>query len=339
MIDSKTNKDNKNKKIIFYINILGVLILGFCLGYLVSDYYASKNEYSYSPGLRKKDTSGLIAPLLTSGSKKLLKGSLFDKSVNDFIQTSIENGDATNISFYYVNFKNGEWTSYNENEKYSPASLLKVPIMIAVYKLGEKDNTFLDKTIYFDGKLDLNKGEYYKPAKYITGGNSYTIDELVEYMIKYSDNNATALILSVIPPDVLNEIYSDLGLPTLSNNNDATVDYMSSKIYSTLFKVLYNCTYLNEEDSLKAMKLLTYADFPQGISAGVPTSTLVGNKFGERTILDKNGVKQYVELHDCGIVYAKSSPYILCIMTKGNNFDSLDKIIETISNKVYLNNF
>jgi hypothetical protein len=41
------------------------------------------------------------------------------------------------------------------------------------------------------------------------------------------------------------------------------------------------------------------------------------------------------ELHDCGIVYLPDNPYLLCVMTKGNDFAKMEKIIEEISRLSY----
>jgi beta-lactamase class A len=64
--------------------------------------------------------------------------------------------------------------------------------------------------------------------------------------------------------------------------------------------------------------------------AGVPAGIPVAHKFGETGQV--GGERQ---LHDCGIVYYPNSPYILCIMTRGNNFEELPNIIKQISSEVY----
>jgi len=44
------------------------------------------------------------------------------------------------------------------------------------------------------------------------------------------------------------------------------------------------------------------------------------------------GLKQ---LHDCGIIYHPSKPYILCIMTKGEEIEELASVIADISRLVF----
>jgi hypothetical protein len=62
----------------------------------------------------------------------------------------------------------------------------------------------------------------------------------------------------------------------------------------------------------------------------LPKSLAVAHKFGEREL--PNGIKQ---LHDCGIVYLPKHPYLLCIMTRGTDYDRLSTVISTISKKIY----
>lgn len=74
----------------------------------------------------------------------------------------------------------------------------------------------------------------------------------------------------------------------------------------------------------------TYKD---GLSVGVPDGAVVAQKYGER--LDTEGSKvQAVELHDCGVIYAKN-PYSICIMTKGDDLGKLTSAIKDISGIVY----
>ncbi len=58
---------------------------------------------------------------------------------------------------------------------------------------------------------------------------------------------------------------------------------------------------------------------------------IVAHKFGERSFLDKK-TKQ---LHDCGIVYHPAKPYVLCVMTRGDDFDKLSAVLRSVSALVY----
>ena len=98
----------------------------------------------------------------------------------------------------------------------------------------------------------------------------------------------------------------------------------------------YNATYLSQEYSEKALKLLTEPDIP-GIRAGVPTTITVAQKFGERSVYDTNNNLTDRELHDCGIVYKPGSPYLLCVMSRGKDFDTMAKNISDLSALVYQN--
>jgi hypothetical protein len=86
------------------------------------------------------------------------------------------------------------------------------------------------------------------------------------------------------------------------------------------------------------MELLIQAHFPDGIEGGVPKNTPIAQKFGERLVKagnDTNSPTLYNELHSCGIIFYPEHPYLLCIMTKGNNFTNLSQLIQSISKTVY----
>ena len=57
-------------------------------------------------------------------------------------------------------------------------------------------------------------------------------------------------------------------------------EYFTAKNYSKVFFALLNATYLNKENSEKALELLSNTDFTQGIVAGVPNNIKVAHKFG-----------------------------------------------------------
>lgn len=333
------NQNNKSKSILanipyfshIFIFFLGVISTYLCITSLTNN---PQKENSYM--IRKPSKSKFVAPLLLGGdSTTFYRDDSFSKKINTYTDEEIRKNNALSISVYFKNLTTGNWAGVNENDHYAPASLMKVPIMLAIFKQAEEDPTFLKKELYYDGTTDLNQEEYYKPEMKILPHHSYSIQKLLDYMITYSDNNATVLLLSITPKNALTEVFTDLGLPVPDDTTTGTIDYMSDKLYSRLFRVLYNSTYLNEEYSEKALKILANPDFPNGITHSLPHDMSVANKFGERTIYNQDKTIRYRELHDCGIIYAPKSPYLLCIMTKGNDFKALETIIQDISTMTY----
>jgi hypothetical protein len=67
------------------------------------------------------------------------------------------------------------------------------------------------------------------------------------------------------------------------------------------------------------------------LAAGLPKNLEISHKFGERQI----GVTGEKQLHDCGIIYVPSHPYLLCIMNRGNDFKKMADFIKNISSFVY----
>ncbi len=236
------------------------------------------------------------------------------------------------VSVYYQDLKSGRWFGINQNENYDPASLLKIPIMIAYFKEAESDPSILSKKIYYQQKQDFNTNQNIALTKSIQSDQNYTIEELINSMIVNSDNNSKELLAQYIDPSLLNEVYSDLNIPLGAPDSD----FMSVRSYSYFFRVLYNSTYLDHDFSEKALALLTQTNFKDGIVAGIPDYISVAHKFGERRFINSsNNQVLGQELHDCGIIYDPIHPYLLCIMTRGVDISSLENIIQKISAGIY----
>ncbi len=271
-----------------------------------------------------------INPILlcnTNNGQEYNEDNVLSKQLLNY-QSSNQTND---LSVYFLSLVGGGWSSLNENETYSPASMLKVPTVVEALKSAESDPSILSKKIYYDGSFDDNKAEYFKSQQSIQAGQSYSVDELMPYIIDYSDNNALRLLHNALTQSSFDKLYKDLGIEIPANS----IDFMSAKTYSLFLRVLYNSTYLTRDDSEKVMKLLLFHDFPQGLEAGVPSSVEVGQKFGERQVINPDGTIVSRELHDCGIIYIPNKPYILCVMTKGQDFTSLSNDIKNVSRLVY----
>jgi beta-lactamase class A len=236
---------------------------------------------------------------------------------------------------YFTDLKTGAWADVDGDNMFYPSSLGKIPLMIAYYQESENDPTVLTKQLMYPvGSTDLNQMQDITPEEAIVPGQSYSINDLIGYMIKYSDNNATALLDANIDPDTLSRVYGDLGIPSEDNVNLSNADFITAHQVSTMFRVLYNATYLSRDDSEKALQLLSQVSFTQGLVAGVSSSTVVSHKLGLVGIAPNNVTTEH-ELHDCGIVYAKD-PYLMCVMTRGSApLPKLENIIAQLSKTAY----
>ncbi len=237
-----------------------------------------------------------------------------------------KSGIVSNASVYLRQLSQGDFMLIGEEQKYNPGSLLKVPELITFMKMREKDPGLLDKKIAYTSPLVLPKQAYYL-SKSIEVGKSYTIRELLYYMIAYSDNNATMLLNQRMDLNVFKKIFTDLGMqdPDMTKNDIP----ISVRQYSLFMRVLYNASYLSIDDSEYCTELLSHSDFDKGLINGLPKTVKVAHKFGEAN----DGVDAHFS--ESGIVYLNNTPYLLTVMTKGKNNTLLPGVISDISKKVY----
>lgn len=320
-----------------WLLILITLALGVGLGFVLRLDPVTDKSLESIPFRASDPSFNLINPLLGYDSAEAINfGELVDlkNNINNLIQQETDGHSAEKISVYFRDLDRARWIGINQDEPFSPASLLKVPLMMAYYKLSETNPGVLNKQIVFDGKNNIDKEETIQPAQRLQIGQTYTVDELIKEMITYSDNNAMQLLLNNIDPAALNQVFVDLDvlLPT----SGAAQDFISAKTYALFFRVLYGATYLSHYNSQKALDILNKSAFKDGLAAGVPNGLAVAHKFGEYGLKDPvTGVVSSREFHDCGIVYYLKSPYFLCVMTKGNDLGKLEQSVRDISKAVF----
>ncbi len=279
----------------------------------------------------------LIAPLLACGDLNTNHNKKLDEiksQIEKYISDKKQSNDLIEASVYIRQPESGNWIGINENKLYDPASLAKVPIMMAYFKLTEQNPDILNRTLFFDGKINSNSLQIIKPALTLEAGRSYSVEDLIHRMIVNSDNNAELLLYNNIDKKNIEDLYNEVFTYIEANGVDS--DHISPKSYSIFFRLLYNASYLNNAFSEKALKLLTKTNYSQGLRAGLPQDVVAAQKFGERNYADKNGKIYQSELHDCGIVYYPAdNPYMICVMTRGYDLNKLADIIKNISAITY----
>jgi beta-lactamase class A len=249
------------------------------------------------------------------------------QSMNGVIEKYKASGGLTNASVYLREYGYNEWTSINETETYEPGSLFKVPVMIAILKMCERNPSLLNKKLAYTTPVHINKNIEYPAVKSIELGKSYTIKELLAYMIRYSDNSATVLLETQLDTKTVYKLFADFGLEV--PNKYAKSYLFNVKDYSLFIRSIYNATYLTPEYSEIAAELLDDSEFKIGIRKNIPNNIKIISKFGEA------GNPSERQLHETALIYINKKPYLLTIMTKGNDMRKLSEFIAEISSTVY----
>jgi len=283
-----------------------------------------------------KSNYGLLNPFIAcdlSEEKNLELIKKLDYELNELINSSIKDKKATKVSVFFRDLTSKKWVGINQNENYAPASLLKLPLLITYFKLLEIQPTLFSEKYVFK-KDPGSHAQDFEPEIQLEEGKEYTVEELLRRMIVYSDNDAMLFLGEIMDPDFLKKVFSDTGISVRVDEKNEK-DFVSPQTYSNILRMLYNSSYLTRQGSENILEMLDKTNFRDGLVAGVPSETLVSHKFGERKIINKSASSTINELHDCGIIYYPEHPYILCIMTTGDNFNNLKEIIKKASALVY----
>ncbi len=245
------------------------------------------------------------------------------------------NRDAERISVWVRDLTTLQWVGIKEKELYAPASLFKVPVMIAIFKYAEIQPGILEQKVVFETSSLVPEVDRVEPGRRLTAGQEYTIEQIVVQMIKYSDNDAYALLVNRLSDEFLSNVYGDLGM-AVRTGMSTDEEIVNARSYANIFRTLYQSSYLTPEYSQKALSILSDTEFSNGARAGVPHNVPIAHKFGIRREMAQDGRINSLKFHDCGIVYIPDHPYLYCILTDGSDEKKLEAIITSISKKIYM---
>lgn len=186
-----------------------------------------------------------------------------DVTINRIKTEVINKHPNVQVGVYVRNLNNGPWFGINENEHYSPASILKLPVLITYLKWIEKDSSIWDKKLLLGE--ETSETHYFAPSKNLIPGKEYTVRDLLNELIVYSDNKSMSALTRSIPRDLYLQVNKDLGITVPGIKTPE--DFLSVKDMATFFRILYNASYLERDTSEYALELLTHVNFDTGLRA------------------------------------------------------------------------
>lgn len=237
-----------------------------------------------------------------------------DYSLEDRIKVFLGD-DIENFSLVYYNLLTNEIVNINESKEFLAASTYKIGLNLLVYNLASTGEIDLTDTITYESS-DYEDGTGLLCTEPTIG--TYTIQELLDLSIQYSDNIATNMLGRYLGGHALvrKNLYELLNIDYPYEENTITAD-----IESQILMYIYN--HRDSENYSHLIDTLTKTEFHERLDKYIPQD-IVAHKIGSN--------ESYI--HDVGIILS-DSPYILAIYT--NNLTDAEEKIAQISKAIYYN--
>lgn len=217
----------------------------------------------------------------------------------------------SSVSVCIIDASNGNYCHVNSDKALVSASMIKLAVLCEY--MHAVDNGQLDpadrvalKNMNVVGGTGLIQTERHA---------SYTYDELCRYMIMYSDNTATNVLINKLGQDAINERVQALGCKNTSLNrqlmalNTNTENWISARDAATILYKIKNGTAASSAMCAKALEYLSKQTDNEGMAEGISSGAFAHKTGSLRSMR-----------HDGGIVLGKH-PYVivaLCDIGAGN---------------------
>ena len=245
------------------------------------------------------------------------------KDLEDYIEAGHGDIKSSDVSVYFEYLPTGIAININERNESTAASLMKLPLVMTLYKSAEDGSIDLDKSVKLKKEwLDAEFGTLYLKGE----GYEITIREAARLALSESDNTAINLIKDVnynfaaSGKDVISYLDFEADL-----SPDGQQVLVGPRAYSSVLKCLYLSCYNSKENSQQILEYLTQSTFENRIAKNIPKQTKVAHKIGTYLTNTQN---------DCGIVYLNNNNYLLCIMVEGKD-PVASQVIAELSGIIY----
>lgn len=218
------------------------------------------------------------------------------------------------------NLETGEQLSIRGGETFPSASLIKVPVLVALLEEVRKGTIGLDERM---GMIARDRVGGSGALKHMEPGLPLTVGDAAWLMVTLSDNTATNLILDKVNVRTVWERMEALGLPhskihskTFLRSTSVAMD--SSARYGLgvttpdetvqLFALLHQGRAVSPALDSLALAMLRANQDGTKLTRWLPEGVAVAHKSGD---VDR-------ARNDCGIIYGPDAPVAVCVMTREN---------------------
>ena len=225
-------------------------------------------------------------------------------------------------SFYFEYLPSGTSIRNGSDNTLVAASLIKVPLVMNLFKAAELGKVNLDsKVTITDQQLDGAYGDLWKKG----AGTEITLREAAKLALTESDNTAAHIVFDAVN-GLLTSDQESLNNLDISQNMKEGQAVIDAKSYTSVLKSLFLASYVNRASSQEILSYMSQSTATNRITAQLPKDIPVAHKIG---VYNSSWSES-----DCGIVYATKRPYAICIMV-GLPEEQANIFIANISKKIY----
>lgn len=216
--------------------------------------------------------------------------------------------------------------SINGDEQFVAASMIKLAVL-AEYMRQVDEGTLDGQSTYALERDDIVGGTGIMQEN--SPGTPFTYEQLARYMIMYSDNTATNVLIDTMGRDAVNERAREFGLAGTSLNrrmmrtNEGPQNLVTANDCATLLCQIAQGTLASEQSCKLAEDYLLAQVDNEALSLGLPPDVGFGHKTGSLSSAR----------HDGGIVYSEN-PYVIVVLTSLDEA-SANALMADISKAVY----
>ena len=250
----------------------------------------------------------------------------WDKMVGRFEKTA--RAYRGNVGVYFKDLNSGNVWEYKADKLFPSASLIKLPMMAAIFEKIRKGD------LSFDTQIRLTRRERRGGSgtlKWAREGTRLSVMELLYKMITESDNTATNMLSDFVGMNYLQREFSRMGLVytkiypegfNLTSGRVARENYTTAREMAGLIERIYNKELVDEQSSELMMDFLKHSKTRTRLRRGLPIGWELAHKTG---LLRRS-------CHDVGIVFSPQGDYLIAVLT-GNvpNYSSAKKFITKIA--------
>jgi len=232
------------------------------------------------------------------------------------------------VGIYIKDIETGKTWSYNADRLFPSASLVKVPIMAAVFEKIQTGSMTLDTQIKLTRQKRVGGSG---SLKWVRDGTSLSVMEIIYKMITESDNTATRMLIDSVGMPYLSESFRKMGLEhtnitpegmSLTSGRVVRENYTTASEMAYLMEQVYEGKLVSRESSEFMLDVLKHNKSRSRLRRGLPLGWEIGHKTG---LLRK-------ACHDVGIVFSPRGDYVIAVLTSEvPNYSSAKNFITRVA--------